>query len=88
MGRYHLLKADEEINLARRYKNEGDMDARDELVTRNLRLVFNQAKKYSSTNNMHLLDLISEGNIGLMKAVDKFDYTKGYKFFNLRDVVD
>ncbi len=80
MGRFHLLKADEEINLARRYKLEGDMDARDELVTRNLRLVFNQAKKYSSTNNMHLLDLISEGNIGLMKAVDKFDYTKGYKF--------
>ncbi len=80
MGRFHLLKADEEINLARRYKHDGDMDARDELVTRNLRLVFNQAKKYSSTNNMHLLDLISEGNIGLMKAVDKFDYTKGYKF--------
>lgn len=79
MGQYNLLKADEEINLARRYKLEGDMDARDELVTRNLRLVFNQAKKYSSTN-MHLLDLIQEGNIGLMKAVEKFDFTKGFKF--------
>ncbi|OQA77560.1 MAG: RNA polymerase sigma factor SigA [Tenericutes bacterium ADurb.Bin239] len=79
MGRYSLLKADEEVNLARRYKEEGDMDAREELITRNLRLVFNQAKKYSSTN-MHLLDLIQEGNIGLMKAVEKFDYTKGYKF--------
>ena len=79
MGRYNLLKADEEINLARRYKLEGDMDARDELITRNLRLVFNQAKKYSSTN-MHLLDLIQEGNIGLMKAVEKFDFTKGFKF--------
>lgn len=79
MGQYNLLKADEEINLARRYKLEGDMDARDELITRNLRLVFNQAKKYSSTN-MHLLDLIQEGNIGLMKAVEKFDFTKGFKF--------
>ncbi|MDY0214136.1 MAG: sigma-70 family RNA polymerase sigma factor [Bacilli bacterium] len=79
MGRYNLLKADEEINLARRYKLDGDMDARDELITRNLRLVFNQAKKYSSTN-MHLLDLIQEGNIGLMKAVEKFDFTKGFKF--------
>ncbi len=79
MGRYSLLKADEEINLARRYKLEGDMDARDELITRNLRLVFNQAKKYSSTN-MHLLDLIQEGNIGLMRAVQKFDHTKGFKF--------
>lgn len=79
MGRYNLLKADEEINLARRYKLEGDLDARDELITRNLRLVFNQAKKYSSTN-MHLLDLIQEGNIGLMKAVEKFDFTKGFKF--------
>ena len=79
MGRYSLLKADEEVNLARRYKLEGDIDARDELIIRNLRLVFNQAKKYSSTN-MHLLDLIQEGNIGLMKAVEKFDYTKGFKF--------
>lgn len=79
MGRYNLLKADEEINLARRYKLEGDMDAREELINRNLRLVFNQAKKYSSTN-MHLLDLIQEGNMGLMKAVEKFDYTKGFKF--------
>ncbi len=79
MGRYTLLKADEEVTLARRYKEEGDMDARDELITRNLRLVFNQAKKYSS-GNMHILDLIQEGNIGLMKAVEKFDHTKGFKF--------
>lgn len=79
MGRYSLLKADEEVTLARRYKEEGDMDARDELITRNLRLVFNEAKKYSS-GNMHILDLIQEGNIGLMKAVEKFDYTKGFKF--------
>lgn len=79
IGRFELLKADEEVELARRYKHYGDQDAKDELVNRNLRLVVKIAKKYSNMN-MQFLDLIQEGNIGIMKAVDKFDYEKGFKF--------
>jgi len=79
IGKFELLKADEEVEYAKRYKEEGDPDAKNELINRNLRLVVNLAKKYSHSN-MQFLDLIEEGNIGLIKAVEKFDYTKGFKF--------
>jgi RNA polymerase primary sigma factor len=79
IGRYELLKADEEVELAKLYNEKGDQDAKDQLISHNLRLVVNIAKRYSHAN-MHFLDLIQEGNKGLIKAVEKFDYTKGYKF--------
>lgn len=73
-----LLTFEEEQELGRRAA-EGDIKAREELITSNLRLVVSIAKKYSSRTKIPLLDLIQEGNIGLAIAVDKFDYTKGYK---------
>ncbi len=79
IGKFDLLKADQEVEYAKRYKETGDMDAKNELINRNLRLVVSLAKKYSHTN-MQFLDLIEEGNIGLIKAVEKFDHTKGFKF--------
>jgi RNA polymerase primary sigma factor len=78
IGKYQLLKAEEEPILAKRIL-EGDQEARDTLVNANLRLVVNLAKSYVG-RGMPFLDLIQEGNIGLMKAVDKFDYNKGFKF--------
>lgn len=79
IGKFDLLKADQEVEYAKKYKEEGDVDSKNELINRNLRLVVNLAKKYSHSN-MQFLDLIEEGNIGLIKAVEKFDYTKGFKF--------
>ena len=73
-----LLTAEEEVELGKRIRL-GDEAALQTLVTHNLRLVVNIAKKYNSLG-IDFLDLISEGNIGLMKAAEKFDYTKGYKF--------
>ncbi len=78
IGKYELLKPEEEPILAKRIL-DGDEDAKQELINRNLRLVVNIAKHYVG-RGMAFLDLIEEGNLGLMKAVDKFDYTKGYKF--------
>ena len=78
IGRVPLLTADREKELAERML-EGDEDAKVELVEANLRLVVSIAKRYVG-RGMFFLDLIQEGNMGLMKAVDKFDYTKGYKF--------
>ena len=75
---YPLLTAEEEIELAKRIE-VGDTYAREQLAQANLRLVVNIAKKFNSTS-LSFLDLIQEGNIGLMKAVDKFDYRKGFKF--------
>ncbi|MDY0101147.1 MAG: RNA polymerase sigma factor RpoD [Bacilli bacterium] len=79
IGRVDLLVGDEEVELAKRIL-EGDMDAKNQLIEANLRLVINMAKKFSRSKSMDFLDLIQEGNIGLIKAVEKFDYTKGFKF--------
>jgi len=78
IGRVNLLKGDEEINIAKRIE-DGDIEAKQELAEANLRLVVSIAKRYVG-RGMQFLDLIQEGNMGLMKAVDKFDYTKGFKF--------
>ena len=78
IGRIPLLSYDEELELAKRIL-EGDEEAKQKLAESNLRLVVSIAKKYVG-RGMLFLDLIQEGNMGLIKAVEKFDYTKGYKF--------
>ena len=78
IGKVPLLSADEELELAKRMEN-GDKDAKTRLCEANLRLVVSIAKRYVG-RGMQFLDLIQEGNLGLIKAVDKFDWRKGFKF--------
>jgi RNA polymerase primary sigma factor len=80
IGKYDLINARMEKELAKRIQ-EGDEEAKNILARANLRLVVSIAKRYASrSSNLTLLDLIQEGNLGLFKAVDKFDFTKGFKF--------
>ena len=79
IGRYKLLTAEEEVDIAKRMA-EGDPEAKQILNQSNLRLVVHIAKRYVDRTPLKLLDLIQEGNLGLMKAVDKFDYSKGFRF--------
>ncbi len=79
IGKVPLLSADDEVELSRRAQ-EGDEYAKGKLAEANLRLVVSIAKRYSGRTNMAFLDLIQEGNIGLIKAVEKFDPTKGFRF--------
>ena len=78
IGQIRLLSPEEEVDLAKRV-SEGDQSAKNKLTEANLRLVVSIAKKYSG-RGLHILDLIQEGNTGLIRAVDKFDWTKGNKF--------
>ena len=79
IGRYKLLTAEEEVEIAKRMAS-GDEEAKVILNQSNLRLVVHIAKRYVDRTPLKLLDLIQEGNLGLMKAVEKFDYSKGFRF--------
>ncbi len=79
IGKVPLLTADEEVELAKKIL-DGDSEAKVRLCQANLRLVVSIAKRWASTNTLSFLDLIQEGNMGLLRAVEKFDYTKGFRF--------
>ncbi len=80
IGQYPLITSEEEVRLAKRIE-KGDIEAKEILMKANLRLVVSTAKKYAlRSQDLTLLDLIQEGNVGLYKAVEKFDWTKGFKF--------
>ncbi|MGZ4198285.1 MAG: sigma factor [Solirubrobacteraceae bacterium] len=79
VSRYPLLTGPEEIALAKQIE-QGDLEAKETLITRNLRLVVSIAKRYQGVSEMTLLDLIQEGTLGLIRAAEKFDWRRGFKF--------
>ena len=79
IGQFPLLNQEQELELGRRIKDEGDEDAREQLINSNLRLVVYIAKQYKNPY-IGIEDLVQEGNLGLVAAVDKYDYTYGYRF--------
>jgi len=80
IGKVELITAEEEVNLARRI-HDGDLNARDRLINANLRFVVSVSKQYQN-NGMSLPDMINEGNLGLIKAAERFDETRGFKFIS------
>src|SRR5215218_11151607 len=78
-GRHPLLTADEELELAKRIER-GDLAAKERLITSNLRLVVSIARKYQGVTDLCLLDTIQEGMLGLIRAAEKFDWRKGFRF--------
>jgi RNA polymerase primary sigma factor len=79
VSRYRLLTGPEELELARRIE-QGDLEAKEKLISHNLRLVVSIAKRYQGSSNMTLLDLVQEGTLGLIRAAEKFDWRRGFKF--------
>jgi RNA polymerase primary sigma factor len=79
VSRYRLLSTREELDLAKRIEH-GDLEAKENMITHNLRLVVSIAKRYQSEPSMTLLDLVQEGTLGLIRASEKFDWRRGFKF--------
>jgi RNA polymerase primary sigma factor len=79
VSKYRLLTGREELELAKRIE-QGDLDAKEKLITHNLRLVLSIARRYQGSSNMTLLDLVQEGTLGLIRATEKFDWRRGFKF--------
>ncbi len=79
VSRYKLLTGPEELELARRIE-QGDLEAKEKMITHNLRLVLSIAKRYQGASDMTLLDLVQEGTLGLIRATEKFDWRRGFKF--------
>ena len=80
IGKYPLLTETEELELGRRIKEDNDKSAREQLINSNLRLVVHIAKSYKDVSSISIEDLVSDGNLGLITAVDKYDYKMGYRF--------
>ena len=80
ISKFPLLTHDESINLFKKYSETKDIKIKNKIIESNLRLVVSIAKKYAKNNNILFEDLLQEGNMGLIKSIDKYDYTKGYKF--------
>ncbi len=83
ISKFRILTPDEEVDLFKRFKDDNDLLAREKLLSHNLKFVVSVAKKYQiNSARISLVDLISAGNLGLLKAIDRFDHTKGFKFIS------
>ncbi len=86
IGKIKLISAEEEVSLARRI-HKGDLDARDRLINANLRFVISVSKQYQNLG-LSLADLVNEGNLGLIKAAQRFDETRGFKFISYAVILE